>query len=121
MAEAIAADTLLQTSVEEADADGERCREVILDWVENAVALCAEATECDAETEAEVISRRLGVDFLDVGRKGIAFETIDGELGPLLGMSPWGGAGKHEFDGGFAVGFAVSECSVQRILDCFSG
>ena len=62
-------------------------------WVENAFAVCTEATECHAEGEAQVVGGGLGVELLDVGRERLAFGAVDGELGPVLGVAPGEGPG----------------------------
>ena len=113
VAEAVAGRTLLETSVEEADAGGEGCGEIVLGWVENAFAICTEAAEGHTEGEAQVVGGGLGVEFLDVGRERLAFGAVDGELGPLLGVAPRGGAGRLELDGRFAVGFVGGEVASQ--------
>jgi hypothetical protein len=47
-----------------------------------------EATQGDAEGEAQMISGSLRVEFFDVFGKGISFWSIDGGLCPVLGMAP---------------------------------
>ena len=68
-----------------------------------------EATERDAEGEAQVIGGSLGVELLDVLGKGCAFGAIYGELGPVCRVTPWGRARVFELDGALAVGFVGGE------------
>jgi hypothetical protein len=57
----------------------------------------------------------LGVDLLDVLGQWCSVWTIDGDLCPLLGVAPRGGAGSAELDGGFAVCFMDSEGVLDNI------
>jgi hypothetical protein len=45
-----------------------------------------------------MIGRRLGVEFFDVGWEGLPFGTVDGELRPVLGMTPGGGSRGSKLD-----------------------
>ena len=59
----------------------------------------------------------LGVDLLDVLGEWRSVWTIDGGLGPFLGVTPRGGAGSAELDGGFPVRFMDSEGLLDKVED----
>ena len=108
VAEAVAAVLGVERGVEEEDAVRERVREVRGGRVEDALGGAvgrAEAAEGDAEGEAQVVGGGLGVELLDVIGERRALRTVDGGLGPVLGVAPGGGAGTAELDGGLTVGF----------------
>jgi hypothetical protein len=57
-----------------------------------------------------VICRGLRVEFFDEFREECAFGTIDGLLGPVLGIAPRRPTRTLKFNGSFAVGFMNREC-----------
>ena len=108
MAKAVAAILGVERGVQEEDAVRECVREIRGSRVEDALggAACrAEAAEGDAKGEAQVVGGGFGVQLLGVLGERRALGTVDGGLGPVLGVAPRGGAGAAELDGGFTVGF----------------
>ncbi|MCY1013411.1 hypothetical protein OV079_49370 [Nannocystis pusilla] len=86
--EAVAVIAGVEGGVDEEDPVREGVREIVLARVENALAVRAEPPQRDAEGEREMIGHRLGVVLRGVNRERSALGTIDGRLGPLLGVSP---------------------------------
>ena len=118
--QAVAAVLGIQRRVEEEDAVRECVRQVRGGRVEDALgrgACRAEPAEGDAQGEAQVVGGGFGVKFLDVLGERSAFGAVDGGLSPVLGVTPRGGAGAAELDGGFAVRFVNAKGCTDLVPD----
>src|SRR5690606_29579578 len=93
----------VEGAVEEEETGGQRVVEIILLRIEDALAVRPETAKRDAEREAHVIGRRLGVELGRVIGQRCALGAIDSGLRPGLGVTPRGRAGPLELDGWLAV------------------
>jgi hypothetical protein len=95
----------------------ERVGELRGRWIEDAVVRGRKPAERDAEGEAEMIGRGLGVEGFFVFGERVVLGAVDGELGPGLSVAPRGRAGVAELDGWLAVGLVLGEGGLDGCED----
>jgi hypothetical protein len=88
MSETVASVLAVESAIEEENARRQRVRQVILNRVEDPLAVRAEAAERHAERKAQMIGRRLRIVLGLVGRQRLADGAVDSHLRPLLSVTP---------------------------------